>query len=166
MLPSISVDFFTTVLFKLESDFLLNELLRAILRRKPFLTLPPYSTRPRLTVEFDFSPGLITAKSFSTSREDVGRRSSKTSEALNLCPGFALEERRRRILLVSFRENLAFDFSSSFCSSASPERVGEGMGLSLEKVGMTGLLGGGEISSGGGRVRRLDSGLLGSEHDL
>ena len=96
----------------------------------------------------------------------MGRRSSKTSEALNRCPGFVLEERRRRILLVSFRENLAFDFSSSFCLSDSLESVGEGMGLSLEKLGPTGLLSGGETSSGGGLVRRLVSGLLGSEHDL
>lgn len=130
------------------------------------MTLPPHSARPRLTVEVDFSPGLITAKSFSTSREDVGRRSSKTSEALNRWPGFALEERRRRILLVSFRENPAFDFSSSLCLSDSLESVGEGMGLSLEKLGTTGLLRCGETSRGGGRVRRLVSGLLGSEDDL
>ena len=158
--------FFTTFLFKWESDFLLNELLRAILRRKPFLALPPYSARPRLTVELDFSPGLITAKSSATSRVDVGRRSSKTSDALNRCPGFDLEERRRRILLVSLRENREFDFSSSFCLSDSLESVGEGMGLSLEKLGTTGLLSDGETSRGGGRLCRLVSGLLGSEHDL
>ena len=152
----------------LESDFLLNELLRAILRRKPFLTLPPYSVRPRLAVKFEFTPVPMTAKSSLTCGGDVGRRSSKTSEVLNRCPAFALEERRLRILLVSFRENLAvFDLSSSSCSSASwLERVGDGMGLSLEKADFTGLSNGVDISSGGGIFRRLDSGLFGSELDL
>ena len=83
------------------------------------------------------------------------------------CPCFALEDKRLRILLVSFRENLAFDLRSS-PSSFAPlwVSVGEGMGLSLEKAGLRGLMGGGESSNGGGRLRRLDSGLFGSEFDL
>ena len=112
----------------------------------------------------------MTTKSSLTNGGDLGRRSSKTSEALNRCPVFALVDRRLRILLVSFRENVVvFGLSSSLSSSASPlERsVGEGgMGLSLEKAGLRDLLCGGEMSSGGGRGLRLGSGLLGSEDDL
>lgn len=153
-------------LLKFESDFLLIELLRAILRRKPFLTLPPCSVRPSVWVKFKFTPGLTTAKSSLTSRWGVGRRSSSTSEVLNRCPALAFEERRLRILLVSLRENL-FVLSSSSCSSASfLASVGEGMGLSLVKGWRVGLSSGVEITSGGGIDRRLDSGLFGSEHDL
>lgn len=93
-------------------------------------------------------------------------RSSRTSEVLYRCPGFPLEDRRLRKLRVNFRDNFAFDLNSSFPSfPLLTASVGDGIGLNLKK-GSTRLAGGGERSSGGGRLRRLDSGLFGAEQDL
>ena len=94
-------------------------------------------------------------------------RSSRTSEVLYRCPGFPLEDRRLRKLRVSFRDNFAFDLNSSLPSfPLLKASVGDGIGLSLDKKGSTRLAGGGESSSGGGRLRRLNSGLFGAEQDL
>lgn len=65
---------------------------------------------------------------------------------------------------MSLRESLGFDLKSSPLSFPLLKvSVGDGMGLSLE--GATRLVGEGESSSGGGRLR-ANSGLFGSELDL
>lgn len=96
------------------------------------------------------------------SREDVGLCLFKMFDVLNC----VLEERCWWIFLVNFWENFVFDFSLLFCLLDLLKSVGEGMGFSLEKLGMIGLLSVGEILSGGGWVCCLVFGLLGFEYDF
>lgn len=117
------------ILCKLESDRLLKELLRPILLNRPFFTLPPYSVRCKV-LGTDFTPVPKNSTSSMADRCDLVILSSKTSEVLCRWPDLPLDDRRLRILLVSFREK--FGALSSFDKSSTDFElgaVGEGIGL-------------------------------------
>lgn len=116
------------ILCKLESDRLLKELLRPILLNRPFFTFPP-SDRCKV-LGIDFTPVPKNSMSSTADRCDLVILSSKTSEVLCRWPDLPLDDRRLRILLVSFREK--FGALSSFDKSSTDFElgaVGEGIGL-------------------------------------